>query len=185
MEPITVNTDITYFKKDTWAWMSYVTIYSALWENTACILQLYNESEKPQQFVRNYSIISILFAVWVTAGCGMAYSCFGQQLKPVIFLNLMQDRRRVKILTGLFTLPVMGSYALMCFPVFTCFKDFTWFKESENPHKCWISRLLYMFIALNVSIFFHDLTALFQLTGPIYSLMLQTILPVLFYIKSY
>jgi Mn2+/Fe2+ NRAMP family transporter len=73
----------------------------------------------------------------------------------------------------------------MCFPVFTCVEDLQWFKQVESPHKVVIWRLFYMFMTLNIAIFFHDITALFQLTGPLYSLMLQTILPVLFYVKSY
>lgn len=42
-----------------------------------------------------------------------------------------------------------------------------------------------MFIILNVSIFLHDLTHMFQLTGSMYGLILQLILPVAFYIKAY
>lgn len=77
MKPITVNTDITYANKSTWAWVSYITIYQAIWENTACIIQLYNEAEKPNEFMRNFSAISIIFAVFITSGSAFAYSCFG------------------------------------------------------------------------------------------------------------
>ena len=45
MEPLTVNIDASYVNWN--GMLSYITIYSALWENTACIIQLYSEYEKP------------------------------------------------------------------------------------------------------------------------------------------
>ena len=75
MEPIKVNTEFTHVK---WSGMlSYITIYSALWENPACIIQLYSESASPNQFVRNYSIISICFMLYVVAASATAYKVFG------------------------------------------------------------------------------------------------------------
>ena len=42
IEPVTVNIDPLFVN---WSGMlSYITIYSSLWENSACIIQLYSES---------------------------------------------------------------------------------------------------------------------------------------------
>lgn len=75
MEPLTVNTDISYVQ---WSGMlSYITIYSALWENTACIIQLYSEYEHQKQFILKYSVMNCFFAMYVTIGSATAYDCFG------------------------------------------------------------------------------------------------------------
>ena len=46
-------------------------------------------------------------------------------------------------------------------------------------------RLVFMLTTMNFAVFFKDLTVMFQLTGPMYGLILQVILPVAFYVKSY
>lgn len=49
MDPVTVNIDISYVK---WSGMlAYITIYSALFENTACIIHLYSEYDTPKTFI--------------------------------------------------------------------------------------------------------------------------------------
>ena len=46
-------------------------------------------------------------------------------------------------------------------------------------------KLSFMLLTMVVGVFFNDLTALFQLTGSMYGLILQLILPVAFYVKAY
>ena len=46
-------------------------------------------------------------------------------------------------------------------------------------------KLSFMVLTMVVGVFFNDLTALFQLTGSMYGLILQLILPVAFYVKAY
>ena len=113
--------------------LSYITIYSSLWENSACIIQLYSESQNPDKFVRNYTIISICYVVFTATASAEMYKMFGQNIKHVIFLNFDPDMTSIIWAKVSYLVSVMGSHALMCFPVFTCIQDYDWFKQIELP----------------------------------------------------
>ena len=141
--------------------LSYVTIYSALWENTACIIHLYSESQNPNKFVRNYSIISMGFVLFLTPICAMSFHVFGEHIQPVLIQNFDQHSISIKLMKLSWIITILGSYALMCFPVFKCIEEYQWYKLIQKPNKFYMMKLVFMLITMNLAVFFKDLTVMF------------------------
>jgi hypothetical protein len=76
IEPVTVNTDFSFVN---WGGMvPYLTVYSGLWENTASILQLYSEFEKPSNFLKSYTKITVCVVSYIFVQGVIGYLTFGQ-----------------------------------------------------------------------------------------------------------
>ena len=56
----------------------YLTVYSGLWENTASILQLYSEFEKPSNFLKSYTKITVCVVSYIFVQGVIGYLTFGQ-----------------------------------------------------------------------------------------------------------
>jgi hypothetical protein len=95
----------------------------------------------------------------------------------VIFLNLPEGWALTYYAQSAFVLSVMGSYALMIMPVFSCIEDFVWFKnikigEMTSENIVSGSRIAYVLLTLYVSAKCNSLTLILQLSGSFNGLFL-------------
>jgi hypothetical protein len=56
----------------------YLTVYSGLWENTSSILQLYSEFEKPNNFMKSYTKVTVIVVSYIFIIGALGYLTFGK-----------------------------------------------------------------------------------------------------------
>merc|ERR1719460_1300495 len=107
----------------------------SLFEGNQQILNLYSETDKPQNFfmIAMIAIITLTFAVAATVGY-LGYLAFGNSVKSVILYSLPNDDPAAITAKICYILTIMGSFVLLIQPIFYIIESSNWYKSCSTPN---------------------------------------------------
>lgn len=105
----------------------------SLFEGNQQILNLYSETDKPQNFFI-IALVSILgLTVFVAATVGyLGYLAFGNSVKGVILYSLPNDDPAAITAKICYLLTIMGSFVLLIQPIFYIIESSNWYKATST-----------------------------------------------------
>ena len=105
----------------------------SLFEGNQQILNLYSETDKPQNFFLITLICIIALTVFVAATVGyLGYLAFGNSVKGVILYSLPNDDPAAITAKICYVLTIMGSFVIIIQPIFYIIESSGWYRKTST-----------------------------------------------------
>lgn len=175
-------------------------------------MNLYAESDKPQQFFTIACICIALLTVLIACSVGyVGYLAFGATTKSIILYNLPNDDPLSITAKCCYVLTIAGSFVLLINPIFYIMENANWYKgkkkeetpepkegedqpaEEEDDEKftccSWLKfvslRSLIVYTLAGISFLIPNIHILLTFGGAILGTIVNIYLPVFFYNRAY
>lgn len=186
-----------------------------LFEGNQQILNLYAESDKPQNFFTIALTCILTLTVLIAGVVGyVGYFAFGSKTKSVILYNLPNEDPAAITAKICYILTIMGSFVIVINPIFHVIESSNWYKtivcdkepvpeegqenknseasedEASNWTFCrWLNFFLYrtliVVIIALIASLVPSINILMTFTGSIFGTIVNILLPTLFYNRAY